>query len=836
MKKALKVGGIILISIISLMIILPFFFKDRIKEEVITLVENNVDAKLYTEDFSLSLFKSFPHLNVSIDDFKLVHNNTESFKQPIVSLKRLELDVNVSSLWKAKSFDILKFELVEPNVALEVTKDGKANWDIVKSSSEKEEATTETTSSTSSFGVNMEEVILDQATLSYVDHSGDIQFVMNNFNLKLKGKMTGVDTKLSLESNSNVTCQYENVAYLSHVPVSLSTTVKANFEKMLFEIVESDMKIQSFPLVAQGTFQMDGDNYVPNIKVRCPHSSFGELLGLVPDAYKSYLEGLDMTGKLAFSSSVEGVYNASTFPKFGVNLEVKDGRIKYKDLPESVENIEVRLHIDKPQGGLDLTKVDVPSVAMVIGKQPIKASFSVTQPMSNPNFVASLVGDINLTTLKKSIPVKIEVLEGKISANMKLQGTMDLIEKEAYDQLYMAGSLRVNGLKYKDASLRYPVEIPKAGMDMTAKKITLQETKLKVQKDVITFTGNIQNYFPYLFKNKTLKGNLSVNSRQIDAKTWMNIMVSNENSETENKEVVKEVAQKDTVVVEAVQIPKGLHFDGFLNIAALKYDDILVSNIVGKATIVDQKAILSNLTMKLWNGSMVSSGTFNTQIAEKPTFDFSFKADKIQITEAYRASQTVQKYAPIAKESSGDISANMKISGALGKDFSPKFKTFNGKGVISSSEITLKADKTTKEIAKLIQGEGSSDHLTVSKFSANFDLVNGNLKLHPFNTKVAGQKVTFYGTQNLEGEMDYQCDFLIERDKLSGDVKSVVDIIPGASSIKEYNIGVKITGTTNDPKVKVDLSKAKKQIQKELEKKAGNKVKNEIGNLLKGLF
>lgn len=50
---------------------------------------------------------------------------------------------------------------------------------------------------------------------------------------------------------------------------------------------------------------------------------------------------------------------------------------------------------------------------------------------------------------------------------------------------------------------------------------------------------------------------------------------------------------------------------------------------------------------------------------------------------------------------------------------------------------------------------------------------------------------------------------------------------------------MKIVGTTSDPKVKLDLSKAKKQIQKELEKKAGKKVKQgleDLGKSLKGLF
>ncbi|QZE15629.1 AsmA family protein [Halosquirtibacter laminarini] len=841
MNRLLKIVGIIIGTILLLMILVPFFFKDRITQEVVTVIEKNVDAKIYMESASLSLFKSFPNLNVSIDDFKVVNNN-KKFTKPIMALKRLELDVNVSSLWKEKSLDILKFELVEPYVSLEITKEGKPNWDIVKSSEETaapEDSATENSSSGSSFGINLNEVILDQATFAYVDHASNISFEMNNFNLKLQGMMKGVDTNLSMETNANISCSYEGVSYLTHIPVSLTTDVQANFEKMLFTIVKSDMKIESFPLVAQGSFQMDGDNYVPNIKIRCPHSSFKEVLGLVPDAYKSYLDGLDMTGKLTFSSSIEGVYNDQTYPKFNLHFEVKDGHMKYADLPESVENIQVRAIISKAQGDLDLTKVDVPVVEMKIGGQPVKASFGVTQPMSNPNFVAAFHGDMNLETLKKSIPVKMETLTGRIAGDMKLQGTMDLIEKEAYDKLYMSGTLRASGIKYKDASLKYPIEVPTAGMDLSAKKITLKETKLRVNGDEITFTGYLQNYFPYLFKDGAIQGNMSIQSKRIDTKTWMSLMVEEKKETTAVSKEKQDKVENDTNSVSVVQIPKNIFIDGFLNIDKVVYDDIEITDILGKAKVENQKAVLNNLSMKLWDGSMVSNGFFNTQNAEKPDFNFSFKANGIQIAKAYSASKTVQKYAPIANDSSGEIAANMNIRGALDSKLAPLFNTFNGGGVFSSSEILLKATGTTKEIANLVNGENSSDHLRVGKFSANFDLVNGDLTLHPVKTTVAGQKLTFYGNQNLAGQMSYQCDFLIPRNKLSGDVKQVVDIIPGASGIKEYNIGMSITGDISNPKVKLDLSKTKKQIQKELENSAGDKLKDEIkniGNALKGLF
>src|SRR6056297_426564 len=68
LKRLLKILGIVLIVIIALMIIVPYFFKDNILTQSKKLLNEKLDAKVEFSDLKLSLFKRFPNLNIGLYD------------------------------------------------------------------------------------------------------------------------------------------------------------------------------------------------------------------------------------------------------------------------------------------------------------------------------------------------------------------------------------------------------------------------------------------------------------------------------------------------------------------------------------------------------------------------------------------------------------------------------------------------------------------------------------------------------------------------------------------------------------------------------------------------
>ena len=72
-KKILKGLGIFLLVAIIALAAAPFLFKDKIKQLVLKSINENVDANVAFEDVSLSLFKSFPRANVTIDKLSIIN-------------------------------------------------------------------------------------------------------------------------------------------------------------------------------------------------------------------------------------------------------------------------------------------------------------------------------------------------------------------------------------------------------------------------------------------------------------------------------------------------------------------------------------------------------------------------------------------------------------------------------------------------------------------------------------------------------------------------------------------------------------------------------------------
>ena len=79
MKKAIKYISrfilAVLILIFSLLIIIPYFFKDEIADMVKYQASHYLDADLEFGDVSISAISSLPDLQVGISELKLVGKN-----------------------------------------------------------------------------------------------------------------------------------------------------------------------------------------------------------------------------------------------------------------------------------------------------------------------------------------------------------------------------------------------------------------------------------------------------------------------------------------------------------------------------------------------------------------------------------------------------------------------------------------------------------------------------------------------------------------------------------------------------------------------------------------
>ena len=83
------------------------------------------------EDYKLGFFKDFPNLSFSLNGVSIV--GIDKFKDDtLAGFKSFDLVFNLSSLFKKTGYEVKSIVIEKAVINAIVLKNGKANWDIMK--------------------------------------------------------------------------------------------------------------------------------------------------------------------------------------------------------------------------------------------------------------------------------------------------------------------------------------------------------------------------------------------------------------------------------------------------------------------------------------------------------------------------------------------------------------------------------------------------------------------------------------------------------------------------------------------------------------------------------
>src|SRR5690349_11926938 len=148
LKKILKISGISLLIFIVILFLIPILFKKQITRLVKNEINRTLTAKVDFKDVRLSLLRHFPKVTIILEDFSIV-GDSEFRGDTLVYAKSIDASANLFSIIKGKNIKIYGAYLQSPRINAIVDKEGKMNWDIVRSSG------TGTDTTTSSFQLSL---------------------------------------------------------------------------------------------------------------------------------------------------------------------------------------------------------------------------------------------------------------------------------------------------------------------------------------------------------------------------------------------------------------------------------------------------------------------------------------------------------------------------------------------------------------------------------------------------------------------------------------------------------------------------------------------------------
>jgi hypothetical protein len=500
LKKTLKILGITLFVLIALAFTIPIVFKKQITNLVKKEINNGLTAKVDFKDVSLSLFRHFPKVSITLEDLSVV--GTEFYaKDTLLSTKSFDASVNLISVIKGDNIKVSGIYLESPRIHALVNKEGKANWDIAKPSTDTT-ASTGTDTSASAFKMTLQKYEINNGYIYYKDETGNMSAEIVGLNHSGSGDFTDDIFTLSTKTDADAASfTYESIPYLLNTKTGIDADIQIDNSTSTYTFKTDDIALNNLKLSADGSFQLVNDStYKMDINFKSPSNDFKDILSLIPAVYKQDFDKLKTSGSATLNGFVKGIYSPTQLPAYDVNLGIKDGFFQYPDLPKPIKNIQVAMHVSNPDGQMDNTLVDISKGHIEMGNDPFDFKILFKNPETKKYIDAVVKGKLNLADITQF--VKLEggtKLAGMLNADAFAKGNMSALETQNGD-FSAGGFLDIKDLFYSSSAFPQPIQngnikiqIQNTGGVADNTIVNIPSGHVEVGKDPVDFTLNLKH-------------------------------------------------------------------------------------------------------------------------------------------------------------------------------------------------------------------------------------------------------------------------------------------------------------------------------------------------------
>lgn len=822
LKKILKGIGIFLLVVIIALAAAPFLFKDKIQQLVLKSINEKVDAKVAFDDVHLSLFKSFPRANVTIDKLAII-NKAPFEGDTLLYAGEVNLKMSVRELFKGdgEPMNIESFSSTNGVVNILFDKNGVGNFDIaIKDDKEKKDD-----SESKPFAMNIQNYEIENLRFTYFDERSKVKMVIDSLNHTGKGNFAASKLDLTTKTTAKVSLDMDKTNYMKNVKLDLDAILGIDLENSKYTFKDNKALINQLPLEFDGFIQIVDAGQEYDLTFKTPTSSFKNFLGVIPEAYAGNLNTVKTTGDFKVSGFAKGLYSDKTIPKFNLAIASNNASFKYPDLPKSVENIVIDTKIINETGNLNDTYVNLDKLSFRIDQDVFNVQANVKNIVENPLVDAKLKGTINLGNVSKAYPVKLDTpLSGILKADVETKFDMKSVEANQYQNIQAMGNASITGFKYVDADKK-TYTINTAAAQFSNQKINLQQLDMTTGKTDLKVNGTLENFLGYAFKNQELRGNFTMKSNQF--------LVSDFMSKTET------TVNNKTVTTEAVKIPKLLNVTLNASANTVVYDNLNLKDVSGKIVVKDEAVSLQNLKTSIFNGLITATGDVSTK-GKVPTFDMNLGLTTVDINQTFTQLDMMKKIAPIAEAINGKLNSTIKLSGNLdAKTMSPDLNTLSGDlfGQLLSTTVNAKNSAVLNKLDEKVKFI-DLQKLNLNDLKANLTFKDGKVNVKPFDIKYQDIKINVGGQHGFDQSMNYNLKFDVPAKYLGNDANKLIAKLTPAEANKLENIPVTaiLTGNFKNPKVSTDIEQAVTKLANQLVKAEKDKLVTKGTSALENLL
>jgi uncharacterized protein involved in outer membrane biogenesis len=795
---------------------------DRLREMILPRVEAALGRPVSVGEVSLSIF---PSLAIRLDSLKVMNPPTGHFTgPPMLLLERGVVEVPLMPLLKG-SVEVTTVILERPRLWLEVDSAGQANYAFAKPP-DVDAGTPDTAKRGFSGRISVPDVRIVGGSLDYVNIASHSAMGVEGIDLSISATVPEggslVQTRVS-GTAGGLRYGPKDAPLIRNLPLGLEQTIVYHRTTDSVALGSGTITLRRMQLTTSGSVARASADQYYDLKISGDRITVAELLSLVPPEYMKQAAGMDASGEVQAAMHILGTVTDSTLPAVTGTVRVNNGTIKYTQLPKAITDVGLSASFEMSE----VREVFVMDrFSARLGSNPIDLRLKVVG-FDDPSIALNAKGSLNLSELPQYYPLDQGTrVSGLLTADVDLAGKV-----AAPKSMRASGTMTLRGVTVKTAAAARPLENLEGTLVFTNERLEGRKFSMMLGKSDLALDFRMDNYLAMAMPEASA-GRPRLSGSLVSRHLYTADVTERAASEPQD------VGAAPRAPAKPGSLPD-LDADLSARIGVLTMEQMELKDVNASVELRSGTLTLRNLAAKAFNGDISTRGTIRMIDPAKPEFDLSLDMSRMD------ANNLLGTFTSFSDRLFGALSMKASMSGALNDTMGLVPSTVNGSGTVSIQSGKLAGVKINAAISDLLRLPDLQE-ISFKDWSNSFTVVAGRLHLKDLTIASGDADYTINGSQGLDGSLDYGMTVL-----LSGPMSSKVSL-PGLAGeavqvLKNPDgrlpLSLKVTGTTTAPNVALDTAELERRLQEKAKEKVAEEAKKlqgdiekKAGDLIKDLF
>ncbi|WP_433812521.1 AsmA family protein [Flavobacterium johnsoniae] len=518
------------------------------------------------------------------------------------------------------------------------------------------------------------------------------------------------------------------------------------------------------------------------------------------------LEKIDLKGILKTNIQAKGLFSTSKklFPKTIGGISLRNGWLKTDYYPNPIKDITFVANVLNKAGTYEDLIVAVSPASFVFEGNPMYVNMALSD-FSDLAYNAKIKGELNVGRIYQVFSQKGLDVTGYAKADLSLKGKQSYATTGQYSKLDNRGTILLKNIKATSELFPKTFFIKQGNFRFQNEKMWFEKFYASYGKSDFDINGYLLNTINYFLESHgTLSGDFNMKSKLINVDEFMAL----EKGENKDRKLEVDYAKEDHPKMSGVvMIPKNLNVSLTANADKVEYNGLNLNKLSGKVGITKGGFYLENTSLNIIDCILGVNAAYKDESPTSAHFDAHFTAKDFSVQRAYKEIPMFHDMVTVAEKAQGIISVDYKIKGDLNGNMGPIYESLEGGGTINLRDVKIKGLKLFEGVSSQTGQKGLDDpKMEGIEIKSNID--NNLIFIEPFTFSVASFKPTIKGTTSFDGLLD---------------LRMRLGLPPGGI----IGFPIVITGTHENPKIKIFSKTGQKIIGAVYDEKNNKVVKKE---------